>query len=1528
MATRTVRIIEELNTDQTESWLERLEETIAATEADDVSDRKKVAILLSSIGNTGYNLLKAWCGTEKPNTKRYDELKKLLMDHLCPKPPKTSERFKFYQIKQQTGETLSLYLARIREAATHCDFGDAYDEMISDKFVGGLSNAKTRNSLLNEDKLTTAQAFEKATAKEAAETSSTVLGQNAVNKVSHTRFSSNKPQSRPGSGKVTKKQYQKGKNTVICEKCTFKGHSAEQCRTKCLYCKKEGHIVANCRKKDKKVRNVDADEGCVSDSREEYYTGAAMNHVDFVELSESSQFRDPEGISKSVLSSELPASSIVLDCTVPDSAAKLPASLQGVPDSAAKLPASLQGACESSTTTQVVHPQRCGKLVGPDNRGCGELTNDSIPSVNHVHEQSSKLPTENSHKIVTKIDDFLVNTSENSLINPVSREADLSGETQNFDMSELEINSVVKGSEKPMLNVLINDTLVPMELDTGAAVSCISQSHLHSLKLNCKLEPSTRNLSVANGESVQALSIAKVNVKFRDSMQVLTLYVIDGKFPTLFGREWIRAFFGNSWLSKLVGDTVHQLKVRAAERAEFIESVKQSKVFEPGVGIVKGYEATLDLKVGSKPKFCKARPVPFSLKEKVSDALEKGEAEGILERVDFSEFASPAVPVLKDDGTVRVCGDYKTTLNPCIDTKVYPLPTVEDCFSEMKGGDLFTKIDIKQAYNNIPLRASDRTLTTINTHKGLYQWTRLPYGVSSSSAIFQSIMDRLLSGIKGVVCRVDDILITAPTDQLHMSRVREVLKRLEEAGFRCKWEKSEFMQESVIYIGHQVNREGIHPCQNKVETLVNAPYPKNQAELISFLGAVNYYSRYLPKLATVIEPLNALRGQKTAWRFGVKEKESFDKLKALLTLDQVLAFYDPNLPLRIDTDASSVGLGVVMSHVYPDGSERPVEFHSRTLTEAERKYSQIEKEALSIIWGVQKLHRYVYARPFSLVTDHKPLLFLFHEHKRIPEMAISRIQRWAIILASYQYSIEYRSTEKHYNADVCSRFPLKQSTNDLIEGEINSIESPSVFALWDDKPLLNSTLIARYTRGDPVLSKVMMFVQEGWPPDWKAVDQSEQKKETPEVLAHFHQRRFELSVEQNCLLWGARVVIPEKLRSSILDLLHCTHLGSCSMKALGRGYVWWPRMDEEVEKVARSCQTCQVNQPHPAKAVPHPWTAPSAPWERIHLDFCSFSGFQWLLVVDAFSKWVEVVNMRSDITAGNLIKKLREIFSRMGLPLVCVSDNGPQLVSQEFESFLTRNGIKHLTIAYYKSQSNGAAEALVKTFKAAMTKMMETNKDLDHCLNSWLLLYRNTPHSSNGVSPTVSLFGRKTRTMLSLLNPLSCKSKLQRDHLKKEQEVLDSKERTFEKGDKVWYRDEGKQIWEPGTVLSKNGSIMYDIESESMGVQKKHLDQMTARYEAAPKVSSETPSFTEGSSTVEGTGVEGSGMISRKLTPNLPDPDKLDIRPKSDRLSEILPSSRPQECDIECPPRPVTVRSSTRKVKPIERTNYHKLGGP
>ena len=231
--------------------------------------------------------------------------------------------------------------------------------------------------------------------------------------------------------------------------------------------------------------------------------------------------------------------------------------------------------------------------------------------------------------------------------------------------------------------------------------------------------------------------------------------------------------------------------------------------------------------------------------------------------------------------------------------------------------------------------------------------------------------------------------------------------------------------------------------------------------LVAFLGAVNYYARYIKNLSTLVEPLNRLR-RNVPWCFGPEEKAAFDRCKEALTSSAVLVQYDPNLPVKIDTDASSVGIGAVISHILPDGNEKPIEMVSRTLTKAERNYSQIEKEALSLVWGIKRFHKYVYARTFTLVTDHKPLIYVLKENKQIPEMGVSRIQRWAVTLASYQYKIQYRPTHKHANADVCSRFPLEEKVeeDETLGGDL---VSDVFFNNFIDKPLINHLTISKFT---------------------------------------------------------------------------------------------------------------------------------------------------------------------------------------------------------------------------------------------------------------------------------------------------------------------------------------------------------------------------------------------------------------------------------------------------------------------------------
>ena len=299
---------------------------------------------------------------------------------------------------------------------------------------------------------------------------------------------------------------------------------------------------------------------------------------------------------------------------------------------------------------------------------------------------------------------------------------------------------------------------------------------------------------------------------------------------------------------------------------------------------------------------------------------------------------------------MRVCGDYKSTLNPNLEAKEYPLPTTEECFQPLAGGQKFTRLDIRQAYNNLILPERDRLLTTINTHLGLFAWNKLPYGVKVGTAIFQERIDEDLWGIPLAAWRVDDIICTGRNDEEHLNVLTQIVERLEKSGFRCNLKKTSFLQPEVVFLGYVINSHGIRPLESKVETLKQAKYPENLTELVSFLSAVQYYGRFIRNLSTIVEPLNVLR-RGVPWNFGVKEKNAFDRLREALASTDVLVPYHTDLLISIETDASATGLGAVISHIMPDGRDRPIEYASRTLSVAERKYSQIEKEALGIIWG-------------------------------------------------------------------------------------------------------------------------------------------------------------------------------------------------------------------------------------------------------------------------------------------------------------------------------------------------------------------------------------------------------------------------------------------------------------------------------------------------------------------------------------------------------------------------------------------------
>ncbi|XP_037560807.1 uncharacterized protein K02A2.6-like [Dermacentor silvarum] len=665
------------------------------------------------------------------------------------------------------------------------------------------------------------------------------------------------------------------------------------------------------------------------------------------------------------------------------------------------------------------------------------------------------------------------------------------------------------------VEVSVNGTSLIMELDTGASVSVVSEETFHRTFPSCRLEPSSVMLKGYTGElsPVQGSLPATVRLGNHESRDVL--YVVPGHCPSLMGRGWMKG---------LGIELRNVMDVKAITSVDGLVA-EYASVFDDALGTFKGVSAKITIEDNVKPRFFKACPVPFAMIDRVNEALMRMERVGVLRPVKTSEWAAPIVPILKRSGQIRICGDFKVTVNPVTVPEKYPIPRVEDLFSRLSGGEKFSKLDLKDAYLQVQLDEASRKLVTINTPKGLYQYTRLPFGVTSAPSIFQREMENLLQGLRHVVVYFDDVLLG----------------------------KCAFLERQVQYLGHVVTATGFQPNPEKVEAVLNAPRAKDVKALQSYLGLVNFYRRFLPGLSSVLHPLNELLVAKVPWEWREDHESAFQRSKELLVSAAVLAHYDPKKPVVLVCDASPYGVGAVLAHREDSGAERPIAFASRSLAPAERNYSHLDKEALALMFGVTKFRQYLWGREFAAITDHKALPGLLAPDKRVPEMCSPRIMRWALMLGAYNYKLMYRPGASIANADGLSRLQLPVCAQ--------PVERPAeVFMLEAAYPrVLRSTAVAEATSKDSTLAKLRDAL-------WSGAELRD-----PE-FRFYADRKLQMSVQEDCILLGSRVIIPSALQQEVLRLLHEGHHGMTKMKAIARSHVWWSSLDEDITAAVRQCQ--------------------------------------------------------------------------------------------------------------------------------------------------------------------------------------------------------------------------------------------------------------------------------------------------------------------------------------------------------------------
>ncbi|UYV80861.1 K02A2.6-like [Cordylochernes scorpioides] len=774
--------------------------------------------------------------------------------------------------------------------------------------------------------------------------------------------------------------------------------------------------------------------------------------------------------------------------------------------------------------------------------------------------------------------------------------------------------------------------------------------------------------------------------------------------------------------------------------------------------------AKINYKISLQPDaklyaLCTPRRVPIPLMKQVKEQLEEMTRLGVIESVEEpTEWCAGMVAVSKPGGKIRICVDL-TKLNQYIRRENYPLPATEHILGQLGNACYFSKLDANSGFWQFGLAKESQKLTTFITPFGRFFFKRIPFGITSAPEIFQRKMTQLLGKIEGVVCFMDDIVVYGSSLEEHNERVRQVLKKIQEEGMTLNPEKCQFGVKTVKFLGHTLSSEGLFIDEEKLDAITKMEAPRSTKELKSFLGMVNYLGKFIPNLADKLQPLNSLLSTKNEWVWDEPQKKSFNLLKQELVSRPNLALFNPSRTTIVSADASSFGLGGVLRQEQPDGSLKPIAYVSRTLSETEKRYSQIEKEGLAIVWTCDRLKDYVTGIKIHIETDHKPLIAIF--------------------------------TSKSL-ADMLSRKPMSKPHKDELEEElsayIQSIEFPAT-----EERLLE---ISRKKKEDSLCSQLAKYCMSGWPKN---------KREVDPALRGYWQFQEDLTYQNGLLLRGQRILIPKSLRKDILEKLHQGHFGINKCRSRAKESVWWLGISQEIERMVSSCTKC-LKERKPKHEPLMPSEFPIRPWQKVGMDLFYLNGRWYLIVCDYYSRYPEI-SLLQNLTAQEVISRLKSIFARHGIPETVRSDNGPQfqkVLGSEFSKFSKEWSFKHITSSPKFPQSNGFIEAIIKKIKQSFKKEEDCYLTLQ--------AYRTMPLES-GYSPAELLMGRRLRTSVPAIESSLMPRYLDSEALQeREKRRVINQKRLYDKrhdvhslpplqqGDSIWIRDQRVE----GTVLHKS----------------------------------------------------------------------------------------------------------------------------
>jgi len=750
------------------------------------------------------------------------------------------------------------------------------------------------------------------------------------------------------------------------------------------------------------------------------------------------------------------------------------------------------------------------------------------------------------------------------------------------------------------------------------------------------------------------------------------------------------------------------------------------------------------------------------MREEVNKIIEDMKEQGIIEESQ-SPWISPAVLVKKKDGTIRFCVDYRK-LNSKTVKDSFPLPRIDDILDQLSGNTWFSTLDLKSGYWQIKIDPKDKEKTAFSIGNGLWQFTVMPFGLCNAPATFQRLMEKVLHGLLSKICLVylDDVIIFGKNFNEILNNLKMVFFRLRLANLKINPKKCVLFGKHVKYLGHIVSSEGIMTDPEKIAAVKEWPIPHTKKQLRSFLGFSSYYRKFIKGFSSLAKPLYTLTENKSKFIWKEECQSAFDQLKCVLSSSPILSFPKEKEEFILDTDASNIGIGAVLSQ-RQEGKEKVIAYYSRVLNKPERNYCVTRRELLAIVDSLKFFRHYLLGRKFLIRMDHASLKWLMSFRELEGQLA-----RWLERLQQFDFEVIHRKGLSHKNADGLSR-RMCETENCQYCVRVEKKDA-----------LVQKEIVARVTLEEEDL--------EHWRQDQRSdpsVSIMILGKETNARPSHSEIAALDISAQIYWSYWDALVIIDgvlykrwvaPNLKTNVFQLIVPRHrvkeiLEEAHDSSIGghfgvnktlekiRKRFYWATCKQDVENWCKSCKVCISKQGPLGKGKsPLQIYNVGLPFQRVQMDVLgplpkTYLGNRFVLViVDCFTKWVEAFPIRN-IKAKTVAEVfVREIISRHGVPSEIHTDQGRNFESKLFLELAELLGIKKTKTTALHPQSDGQVERQHQTIINYLAKFISENqKDWDKWIPMFLLAYRSSKHESTGVTPAELYLGRELRLPLDLL---------------------------------------------------------------------------------------------------------------------------------------------------------------------------------